>query len=279
MTRDMPGKLQRPPRQRNGGPGADDVPRLTKAEQRVLQAIVTRIHDGRGTTIESICRDLKLKSSGGVHQHREKLVNLRILKRTPYKAGVELEPAWKYPDRLAKLGIQVEKPNTIRDSNPLELAILVGEQGAEKLTDMPVFGSSAAGPPLLVQASGWSDNVEQIIRLPEGVVGDADYLVQVEGDSMIEAGIIDGDVVFVRAQDSAESGEIVLALVQGEEQQGRVTIKRLVFHKGHPTLESANPNEVAFSGADAEVRGKVVGVLHWYERAPWRRKSRTRPSA
>jgi repressor LexA len=268
--------LQRPPRQRNGGPSADDVPRLSKAEQRVLQAIVTRIYDGRGTTIESICRDLKLKSSGGVHQHREKLVSLNILKRAPYKAGVELESAWRDTEQLAKLGIHVEKPNAIRGNNSLELAISAGEQGSEKLTDMPILGSSAAGPPLFVQASGWSDNVEQIIRLPEGVVGDADYLVQVEGDSMIEAGILDGDVVFVRAQDSAESGEIVLALMPGEEQQGRVTIKRLVYLKGHPRLEPANPNAVAFSGVDAEIRGKVVGVLHWYERAPWRRKSRTR---
>jgi hypothetical protein len=168
MSMDTPGKSQRPPEQATGGPHSDEVPTLSKPEQRVLQAFVNRIYKGRGTTMQNVCGDLGLKSPGSVAPHRERLASLGILKVIPHKAGVELAAAWNDRERLTRLGIELQQPITTQDNDTLkETNSAVGsEQLSMSIIDVPVLGLSAAGSPLLVQPAGWKDTSSKLFNFP-----------------------------------------------------------------------------------------------------------------
>jgi len=122
---------------------------------------------------------------------------------------------------------------------------------------MPILGRVAAGGPLLAE-----ENLEGTLDLTEEFAGQKVFALKVHGDSMIEAGICEGDLVVVRAQEHAEAEEIVVALVEGES-----TVKRLARRNGKLWLQPANRryDPIAVEG-DTRVLGKVIGVIRHYER-------------
>lgn len=127
----------------------------------------------------------------------------------------------------------------------------------DRVRDIPVLGRIAAGTPILA-----AEHVEEVLPLPVDLVGnDPVFLLEVKGDSMIEAGILEGDLVAVRSQKDARDGEIVAALIDGEE----ATVKRLRRHDGKVILEPANPAyEPMVYTKGVELVGKVVSVLRRY---------------
>src|SRR5699024_1434182 len=117
---------------------------------------------------------------------------------------------------------------------------------------VPLVGRIAAGVPITAQ-----EQVEDVFTLPSRLVGDGDlFLLQVVGDSMIDAAICDGDWVVVRSQQVAEKGEIVAAMIDGE-----ATVKTFAKQDGHVWLMPHNPAFTPILGDQAEILGKVVAVL------------------
>jgi repressor LexA len=123
------------------------------------------------------------------------------------------------------------------------------------VTQVPLVGRIAAGSPILADQS-----VEDVFPLPKQLVGEGDHIMlQVAGDSMINAAIADGDLVVVRRGTDAENGDIVAATIDGAEVEGTVkTFKRV---DGHVWLLPHNPRYEPIPGDDAVIVGKVVAVL------------------
>jgi len=128
---------------------------------------------------------------------------------------------------------------------------------AEWLRELPILGRVPAGGPLLAE-----ENIEGTVDLSTEFTGDQVFALKVQGDSMIEAGIHEDDLVVVRTQDHAETDDIVVALVDGE-----ATVKRLARRNGKLWLQPANPRyEPLPVAGDTRIAGKVIGVIRSYER-------------
>jgi repressor LexA len=133
-----------------------------------------------------------------------------------------------------------------------------GGQGSSDVRDLPILGRIAAGTPIdAIQ------HERDRVPVPEAMLGAGEhFILEVQGDSMINAGILDGDQVIIKRGDTAHSGEIVVALVKGEE----ATLKRLRKKGASIALEAANPAyETRIFGPDqVQVQGKLVGLMRRY---------------
>jgi repressor LexA len=120
---------------------------------------------------------------------------------------------------------------------------------------LPLLGQIAAGSPILAD-----ENVEDMLAVPESLTASGEnFILRVRGDSMVDDGILDGDFVIVRRQDDAVDGEIVAALVGGDE----ATVKRIYREAGHVRLQPANESmqPIVLDAGEVAVAGKVVGVF------------------
>ena len=176
-----------------------------------------------------------------------------------------------YPPSVREIGeaVGLSSPSTVhshlstleaaghlrRDpTKPRAIEILDEPAGRSDVRDVPLVGRIAAGSPILAE-----EDIEDVYPLPVELVGDGPlFMLRVKGDSMIEAGILDGDLVVVRRQPDALDGEIVAALVDGEE----ATVKRLERRDDAVVLHSENPAFEPMVFTDGvELIGKVVTVL------------------
>ena len=210
--------------------GGDGV--LSGRQRQVLDYIRDTVADrGYPPSVREIGDAIGLSSPSTVHSHLSTLVKLGYIRRDPTKPRAIEVLGGSEPDRAA--------PSTRDD---------------EHLRDVPLVGRIAAGSPILA-----AEDVENVMALPTELVGNGPiFMLEVRGDSMIDAGILDGDYVVVRRQDHAMDGEIIAALVDGEE----ATIKRLRRADGKVMLISENPAfEPMVFERDVNVIGKVVTVL------------------
>lgn len=204
---------------------------LSDRQQQVLDYIKETVTDrGYPPSVREIGDAVGLSSPSTVHSHLNTLVREGYLKRDPSKP------------RAIMVTDHDTVPAGSRDS---------------RMRDIPVLGRIAAGAPILA-----AENVEEIIPLPTDLVGSGPvFLLEVKGDSMIDAGIFEGDLVAIQSQKEARDGEIVAALIDGEE----ATVKRIRRKSGKVILESENPayEPMVFSDG-VELIGKVVSVLRRY---------------
>ena len=202
---------------------------LSERQQQVLDYIRDTVN-GRGypPSVREIGEAVGLNSPSTVHSHLNSLVKAGAIRKDPSK-----------PRALVVLDQQAP---TTADS---------------RVRDIPLLGRIAAGTPILA-----AEQVESVMPLPTELVGEGPvFLLEVNGDSMIDAGIHEGDLVAVHSQPDALDGEIVAALIDGEE----ATIRRLRRKKGKVILESENPAYEPMVFADGvELIGKVVSVLRRY---------------
>ncbi len=202
---------------------------LSERQQQVLDYIRDTVN-GRGypPSVREIGEAVGLNSPSTVHSHLNSLVKAGAIRKDPSK-----------PRALVVLDQQAP---TTADS---------------RVRDIPLLGRIAAGTPILA-----AEQVESVMPLPTELVGEGPvFLLEVKGDSMIDAGIHEGDLVAVHSQPDALDGEIVAALIDGEE----ATIKRLRRKNGKVILESENPAYEPMVFADGvELIGKVVSVLRRY---------------
>src|SRR4051794_33619970 len=215
-------------------PDPMDLPKdLTKRQQEIFEFIKKySAKHGYPPTVRDIGKAVGLASSSTVHAHLANLEKAGLLRRDPSKPrAIELL------DRA--LG-------GVRDAVAEGVQSVVGRGG------LPVVGAVAAGAPVLAE-----ENIEDYVSVPSEAGGDSgQFVLRVKGDSMIEAGILEGDFVVVREQDTATDGEIVVALV-GEE----ATVKPFFREDDHIRLQPENPTMEPIRSRDVRVLGRVVGLF------------------
>ena len=196
--------------------------KLTKRQEEIFEFIKRYSSEhGYPPTVRDIGKAIGLTSSSTVHAHLANLEKLGVLRRDPTK-----------PRALELLGQAARK-------------VVPGPSG------LPVVGRVAAGAPVLAE-----ENIEEYVDVPEIAGGDAgEYVLRVHGESMKDAGILEGDYVVVRPQDTASDGEIVVALV-GEE----ATVKRFFKESDHIRLQPENAAMQPIRVREVQILGRVVGV-------------------
>ena len=203
---------------------------LTTRQQEIWQFLAEYVDaHGYPPTVREIGDAVGLASPSTVHAHLANLERAGLLKRDPTK-----------PRAIELVGRRREEA-TERGTVPM----------------LPLIGSIAAGSPLLAE-----ETVEERIAVPEPLSRNADFLLRVKGDSMVEAGILDGDIVVVRKQSDARVGEIVVALVGDDESADEATVK--TFHRernGRIRLQPENAALEPLYPEHVEILGKVTGVF------------------
>ena len=199
-----------------------DTTAVTQRQQRILEFIAETVRErGFPPTVREIGEAVGLTSSSSVHAQLANLERKGLLHKDP------------------------TKPRAMTLSEPRADAVTV-----------PLVGRIAAGSPVLAD-----ENIEEHLALPASYAGDHDHFaLNVVGDSMIGAGILDGDVVVVRSQDHARDGDIVAALLPGPAED-EATIKRLGHDGSRVMLIPENPALSPFEMPDGRILGKVVAVL------------------
>jgi repressor LexA len=197
------------------------------ARQREIWSFVLEYVDRHGypPTVREIGEAVGLASPSTVHAHLANLERAGLLRRDPTK-----------PRALELVG---------REKPAAEVA---------ELPKLPLLGQIAAGGPLLAD-----QNIEDAIAVPETLHGD--FLLRVKGDSMIEAGILEGDLVVVRRAQDARDGEIVVALAGDDESADEATVKRFFREDGRVRLQPENSALEPIYANHVQILGKVVGVF------------------
>jgi repressor LexA len=208
---------------------------LTKRQQEIFDFIKKySAKYGYPPTVRDIGKAVGLGSPSTVHAHLANLERAGLLRRDPTK-----------PRALELLG---------RRSTPTPAP--ARREVAHEVPELPLLGEIAAGGPLLAD-----ENVEEQIAVPEPLGRDADFLLRVKGDSMIEAGILDGDTVVVRRQQDARDGDIVVALAGDDESADEATVKTFYREGGRVRLQPENASLEPIYANHVQILGKVVGVF------------------
>ncbi len=247
---------------------------LTRKQHELLVFIDKHLRTtGFSPSFEEMKEALKLKSKSGIHRLITALEERGFLRRRAHRARA-LEVI-RLPDNLAPRratsGTAVTAaepaagaatggfaPNVIRGNFAAHLAGVQKAANEAAAVQLPLYGRIAAGLPIeALRDSGAS------VEVPAAMLGGGDhYALEVAGDSMVEAGILDGDTVIIRRSDTAENGSIVVALVDENE----VTLKRLRRRGNSIALEAANQRyETRIFGPDrVKVQGRLVGLVRRY---------------
>jgi repressor LexA len=201
---------------------------LTKRQQEIFDFIKRySAKYGYPPTVRDIGKAVGLASSSTVHAHLSNLERIGLLRRDPTKPR-----ALELLDRMGA-GVQAGVQTFLQPG-------------------LPLVGQVAAGQPIVAE-----ENIEEYIQTPAFAGGeDGEFLLRVRGESMVDAGIIEGDLVVVHSQDHAQDGEIVVALV-GEE----ATVKRFFQESDHVRLQPENATMEPIRTRDVRVLGKVVGLM------------------
>ena len=226
---------------------------LTKKQLDLLAFIHTRVQrDGVPPSFDEMKEALDLRSKSGIHRLITALEERGFIRRLAHRArALEI---LKLPDSMMGSGFQ---PRVIAGDKPARIpaAALPVEGGSMSL---PVMGRIAAGVPIEAISE-----VSHHVHVPQSMLGKGEhYALEVKGDSMIEAGINDGDVVVIRETSVANNGDIVVALVEGQE----ATLKRFRRTGSAIALEAANPayETRVFRDDQVKVQGRLVGLIRTY---------------
>jgi len=192
-------------------------------QQRILDFIKAEIEDkGYPPSVREICAAVGLRSTSTVHAHLNHLEEQGLIRRDSTK--------------------------------PRALEVLDGTQARGR--SVPLVGRVTAGQPILA-----IENIEEYLSLPQSVLGQGDmFSLRVEGESMIEAGILDGDIVVLRQQDTAENGEIVVAMTPEDE----ATLKRIFYEDGRVRLQPENSTMAPIYVDSVTVLGKLVALIRQF---------------
>ncbi|CAN5855094.1 transcriptional repressor LexA [soil metagenome] len=207
---------------------------LTLKQRAILDFIVATVETrGFPPAVREICQAVGLSSPSTVHAHLGSLEDRGYIRRDPTKPRA-IDVRW---------GRQAPLPAPFEDRS---------------VTDLPIYGSIAAGPTSFAE-----QNLEGTLPFPKDFISDTNHFVlTVKGESMIDAGILDGDLVVIRAQSDASNGDIVAAQVYGETGEAEATIKRLRREAGRIVLVPANPTmEPIPAPADLKILGKAVALV------------------
>ncbi len=209
---------------------------LTAKERAVYEFLKTHIMEkGYPPTVRDICAACSIKSTSTAHKFIGILQDKGYIKKPD-------------PNKRRALELVDKAPARAQEARDLE---------SEGITEIPVVGRIAAGTPILAE-----QNIEDSFPLPSRYLGKGtNFMLTVHGDSMIEAGIFDGDYILVEEQSSAENGDIVVAMIDDIESEA--TVKTFYRENGHIRLQPQNPSMDPIIVKDCKVLGKVRGVFRY----------------
>lgn len=190
-----------------------------QSQQKILDFIKKEIEQkGYPPSVREICAAVGLKSTSTVHAHLNHLEEQGLIRRDSTK--------------------------------PRALEVIDGTQSRGR--SVPLVGRVTAGLPILA-----IENIEEYLTLPHDMLGKDDlFCLRVQGESMIDVGILDGDIIIVREQNNAENGEIVVAMIEDE-----ATVKRIYYEKNRVRLQPENQFMAPIYANSVQVIGKVVGLF------------------
>jgi len=204
---------------------------LTARQQEIWNYLVEYVdRHGYPPTVREIGEEVGLASPSTVHAHLANLERAGLLRRDPTK-----------PRALELIGRER------RDVGPAAAE-------ASDVSRLPLVGAIAAGGPMLAE-----QDIEEYVPMPATTKGD--FLLRVKGESMIEAGILDGDLVIVQRAQDARNGEIVVALAGDDESADEATVKTFYRDKGRVRLQPENSSMEPIYAAHVQILGRVVGVF------------------
>ena len=201
--------------------------KLTTRQQQIYEFIKRYTTEkGYPPTVRDIGRAIGLTSSSTVHAHLANLERLGMLRRDPTK-----------PRAMEVLADKAKR--------------------AVVPSGLPLIGRVAAGSPILAE-----ENIEEYVEVSPLAGGDGgDFVLEVRGDSMKNAGILNGDTVVVRKQATASDGDIVVAIVGEDDAEAEATVKRYFRERDHIRLEPENENFEPIRSPDVKLAGRVIGVF------------------
>jgi repressor LexA len=227
---------------------------LTRKQLELLDFIKTRMDvDGVPPSFDEMKEALDLRSKSGIHRLITALEERGFIRRLAHRARA-LEIV-KLPEAMEKAAF---KPRVIEGTKPEQPRAALPVEAIHAM-ELPVMGRIAAGVPIEAIAE-----ISHHIAVPGSMLSGKGhhYALEVKGDSMIEAGINDGDIVVIREQSTAENGDIVVALVE----EAEATLKRFRRRGGMIALEAANPayETRVFPDHAVRVQGRLVGLIRSY---------------
>lgn len=205
-------------------------------QQNILQYMREEVRvRGYAPTVREICNALGIKSTSTVHKDLEILVEEGSIRKDPSK-----------PRALVLADREIPKPA------PAEVV-----QERIDTVDIPIVGNVAAGMPILAE-----ENIDETLPVPARYVAGTSFMLKVRGESMINVGIFDGDLILVTQQSDANNGDIVVAMVDGFESEA--TVKTFYREDGHVRLQPENDNMSPIIVNNVTILGKVKGVFRYY---------------
>jgi len=216
---------------------------LKEREQKILDYMRAEIRaKGYPPTVREICGALNIKSTSTAHKDIDSLVKKGFIKKDPSKPR-------------ALMLVEQDEP----DIMPAQAAAPAFDNAERAdVVDIPVVGRIAAGTPITAE-----QNIDDSFPVPARFVGNGtNFMLTVKGESMIEAGIMDGDYILVEQQNTARNGDIVVAMVDGFESEATV---KTFYHEGdHIRLQPENSSMSPIIVKDAKILGKVKGVFRYF---------------
>jgi repressor LexA len=207
-------------------------------EQKILAFMRKELKaKGYPPTVREIGTALGIKSTSTVHKDIASLVEQGYLKKDPAKPR-------------ALMLVDSDTPDTAGEISNVS-------SSREDVVDVPVVGNVAAGTPILAE-----ENIEDTFPVPAGFVKGDSFMLKVRGESMVNAGIMDGDLILVQQQNTAYNGEIVVAMVDGDF-ESEATVKTFYREDGHVRLQPENDTMDPIIVDDAKILGKVKGVFRY----------------
>ena len=215
---------------------------LKEREQKILSYMKEEIRTkGYPPTVREICAALGIKSTSTAHKDIESLVKQGYLVKDPSKPRA----------------LMVVDPVSGRQDNGAGQETGIS-QLRDDVIDIPVVGRVAAGTPILAE-----QNIEDTFPLPARYASSGtNFMLRVHGESMIEAGIMDGDLILVQQSETASNGEIVVAMIDGFESEA--TVKTFYKENGHIRLQPENSSMSPIIVKDVRILGKVKGVFRYF---------------
>ena len=207
-------------------------------EQKILAFMRKELKaKGYPPTVREIGTALGIKSTSTVHKDIASLVEQGYLRKDPAKPR-------------ALMLVDSDTPDTAGEISNVS-------SSREDVVDVPVVGNVAAGTPILAE-----ENIEDTFPVPAGFVKGDSFMLKVRGESMVNAGIMDGDLILVQQQNTAYNGEIVVAMVDGDF-ESEATVKTFYREDGHVRLQPENDTMDPIIVDDAKILGKVKGVFRY----------------
>jgi len=204
--------------------------KLSQKQTQILEYMKKAVKEkGYPPSVREICDAVGLKSTSTVHGHLERLERKGYIRRDPSKPrAIEIFPS------------EPVKPDTIR---------------MREMINVPIIGTVTAGVPILAH-----ENIEDTFPLPIDYAPSGDiFMLKVKGDSMINAGIFNRDLILVKQQSTAENGDIVVAMIEDF-----ATVKTFYKENGYIRLQPENPSMSSIIVQDVTILGKVVGLYRKY---------------